>query len=65
MKHASAHKHKHTDGWYCKVTADDGRITYSVVNETYAVANAVAEAINHPELWEPTEAYEIAERRQS
>lgn len=31
-----------------------------VANESYGVAAAVESAINHPEWWEPSEAYEIA-----
>jgi hypothetical protein len=32
-----------------------------IFDESYAVACAVADALNHPERWEPTEAYEIAD----
>jgi hypothetical protein len=31
-----------------------------VMGESHGVASAVAEALNHPAHWEPTEAYEIA-----
>ena len=53
-------KHTTVEAWYCAVLKDDGNKDYRVINESYAVASAVAEAINHPERWEPTEAYEIA-----
>jgi hypothetical protein len=48
------------DGLY-RVLVDGNAI---VVDETFGVCDAIAEAINHPELWEPTEAYEIAEQYQ-
>ena len=59
-------KHTEVDAWFCYTIDDDGCHNYHVINETYEVASAVADAINHPERWEPTEAYEIAEtiRRQ-
>lgn len=37
----------------------DGPIV--VQDERYDVASAIAEALTHPEWWEPTEAYEVAE----
>lgn len=36
-----------------------------VTDEGMAVCSAVADAINHPERWEPSEAYEIADRVRS
>lgn len=33
-----------------------------IIYESYAVAAAVEHAINHPEQWEASEAYEIADR---
>ena len=53
-------KHSTVDLWYCVTVDSRGRREYRVINESYAVASAVADAINHPERWEPTEAYEIA-----
>lgn len=37
----------------------DGRIV--VDQESYGVCSAVACALTHPEAWEPTEAYEVAD----
>jgi hypothetical protein len=34
---------------------------YVISDESHTVATNVAEAINHPERWEPSEAYEIAD----
>ena len=55
-------KHTAVDLWYCVTEDDHGNRDYRVINESYAVASAVANAINHPERWEPTEAYELATR---
>lgn len=35
-----------------------------IVGESYVVASNIADALNHPERWEPSEAYEIAEGRE-
>ena len=60
--HAFIAKHTNADAWYCAVVNDNtGCKEYRVINESYAVAAAVADAINHPEWWKPTEAYEIAD----
>ena len=58
-----AHIGKHTavDRWYCVAEEPNGSRTYRVINESYAVAAAVADAINYPERWESTEAYELAD----
>lgn len=56
---ANLGKHTKSDAWYA-VVGNEGTKRYVVINESYAVASAVVDAINYPERWQPTEAYEIA-----
>lgn len=55
----TAHIEKQEDGYWRAVTNVG---TVIVRDESYQVASNYAWAYNHPEKWEPTEAYDVVER---